>query len=134
MDSFQEKVQRLMAGRYGMDAFGRFLHGMIMVLILVNLFVKSDIVWFLEIVLLIYSVNRMFSKNFTRRQKENNLFQRYGFYVSEQWKRWKYKGEQALHYRIFKCPGCSQKIRIPRGKGRISIHCPKCHTDFIRRS
>mgnify|MGYP001122250664 CR=1 FL=1 len=33
-----------------------------------------------------------------------------------------------------KCPGCGQKIRVPRGRGKIAIRCPKCNREFIRRS
>ncbi|MBR3231854.1 MAG: hypothetical protein IKF75_04170, partial [Lachnospiraceae bacterium] len=33
-------------------------------------------------------------------------------------------------YRYFKCPGCGQEVRVPKGKGRIRITCPKCHQSF----
>ena len=46
----------------------------------------------------------------------------------------KEEGKQFQSYKIFKCPDCGQKIRIPRHKGRIEITCPKCKTKFIRKS
>ena len=35
---------------------------------------------------------------------------------------------------VFKCPNCGQKIRIPRGHGKVSVHCRKCGHDFIGRT
>ena len=41
---------------------------------------------------------------------------------------------QRKDYHIYSCPGCGQKIRIPRGGfKKVEIECPKCHTKFIKR-
>lgn len=37
-------------------------------------------------------------------------------------------------YKIFKCPKCGQKLRVPRHKGKIAIHCRKCGEEFIRKT
>lgn len=42
--------------------------------------------------------------------------------------------EDRKHFRFFKCPACRQKIRVPRGKGRIEITCPRCGSKFIKKS
>ena len=37
-------------------------------------------------------------------------------------------------YRYFRCPGCRQVVRVPRGKGKINIRCPKCSRQFIKKT
>ena len=76
----------------------------------------------------------MFSKNVGKRYQENQVFLRMRFYVTEYWRKVKFSFTQGRKYRIFKCPNCGQKIRIPRGHGKVSIHCPKCKTDFIKKT
>lgn len=134
MDKWRRKFQQFMAGRYGADPFSRFLSGCIVALLVVNLFVRTHILYWLAVILLIYTYYRMFSRNISTRFKENERYMGYRFRVSEAFKKWKFKAEQARKYHIYKCPSCGQKIRIPRGHGKVSIHCPKCHTDFIKKS
>ena len=35
-------------------------------------------------------------------------------------------------YHYYRCPQCRQKLRVPRGRGRIQISCPRCGTQFIK--
>jgi hypothetical protein len=36
--------------------------------------------------------------------------------------------------RYFECPRCRQIVRVPRGKGKIAITCPKCKERFIKKT
>ena len=104
------------------------------VLLILNLFIRDRILYWLALALLSYCYFRMFSKNISARLRENAVYLRWRSQVTEKLKKWKAQAVQAWKYHIYRCPGCGQKIRIPRGRGKVSIHCPKCHTDFIRRS
>lgn len=138
MNRLKERFRRFMIGRYGLDQLGSFLNTVVLVLIILSIFFRRGLLSILlntlVIVLLILLYARVFSKNFNRRYKENEAFMRLRFRVSESWKKWKFKWEESRKYRIFRCPNCRQKVRIPRGHGKVSIHCPKCGTDFIKRS
>lgn len=129
----KDKLQRFMIGRYGADELTRFLLGVTMVLIVLDLFVHIYLVY-LGGLCLIYCYYRMLSRNISRRFKENQVYLNLRFKVKEGFKSRKLQLTQIRKYHIYKCPHCGQKIRIPRGKGKISIHCPKCSTDFIKRS
>ena len=138
MNRFREKLQRFMIGRSGMDQLGRFLFKVLCVLVVLNLFVRFGVlalaVNVLELAVIVLLYFRMFSKNVNRRWQENQAYLRMQFYVSEYFKRLRFRFTEGRKYRIFKCPGCGQKVRIPRGHGKVSIHCPKCGTDFIKKS
>ncbi|MDO4328171.1 MAG: hypothetical protein Q4C66_02405 [Lachnospiraceae bacterium] len=134
MSEWRRKLQQFMIGRYGADQLTHFLNACVVVLLAVNLFARTRILYSLAVVLLIVAYYRMFSRNISARFQENERYMRYRFQVTECLKKWRFRADQARRFHIYKCPGCGQKIRIPRGKGKISIHCPKCHTDFIKRS
>lgn len=134
LDRWRQRLQRFMIGRYGVDQLARFLSGCILVLLLLDLVLRTHILYWIALALLFYSYFRMLSRNIPARFRENERYLRWRFLVTERSKKWRAQAVQAWRYHIYKCPGCGQKIRIPRGKGRVSIHCPKCHTDFIKRS
>ena len=86
MNRLREKFQRFMIGRYGMDQLGQFMVWAVLVLIVINLFVRaslpSTILDTLELVGLITMYFRMFSKNVGKRYQENQVFLRMRFYVT----------------------------------------------------
>lgn len=130
----REKMMNFMRGRYGLDQLNIFIAGFIVFLMLLNLFLKNPIVSVLGFALIVYLYFRMFSRNITKRSDENTL------YLKKTWKirmrLRKEKGYMQLRktHHIYHCPSCRQKIKIPRGRGKISIKCPKCSKQFIRKS
>ena len=45
-----------------------------------------------------------------------------------------YEKEQKKIYKFYTCGQCGQKVRVPKGKGKIEITCPKCRNTFIKRT
>lgn len=130
----RERFARFMMGRYGVDTLGKYNIGVVLVLIVINMFVGSGWLYGIELALLIVAYWRMFSRNIQKRYSENQWFvSRFGG-IGAWFKRQKGYQAQKKDYRIYKCPSCGQKVRVPKGKGRISIHCPKCGGEFIKKS
>lgn len=127
-----------MIGRYGMDQLGQFTMSLVIVLIVLNIIVRSHAVSTIldavEFAGLITIYLRMFSRNIQRRYEENQAYLKIRFAVMERLGRVRSGFTEGRRYRIFKCPGCGQKVRVPRGHGKVSIHCPKCGRDFVKKS
>ena len=134
----KEKLYRFMQGRNGVDSLSKFLLITGVVVVLLSALFGSHPVgmffYFLGWVVIIYCYFRMFSRNISKRYAENEAFLNRTYkirsFFQKQIKIWK----QRRVYHIYTCPGCRQKIRIPRGKGKIEIRCPKCGTTFIKKS
>ena len=122
-----------MQGRYGNDQLNRFLMVLVMISLLLSLFGVRPF-YLVGIAILVWSYSRMFSRNIYKRQAENSVYLRYEYKVRQKFAGWKKAAKQRKTHHIYKCPSCKQKIRIPRGKGKIEIRCPKCGQTFIRRS
>lgn len=133
MGRMREKLQRFMIGRYGVDEMGRvMLYGAIFLMI-VSMFVKKDFIYTAALVLLLIGYFRMFSRNISKRYEENQKYL--------VWKNKVFRNAEAAkrqradkEHRYYKCPSCHQKVRVPKGRGKISICCPKCSTKFIKRT
>lgn len=146
----REKITRFMQGRYGVDEFSRFLTGFSFVWIVLELITRNRLFEIFFWVTVIYLYYRILSRNYGKRQQENSKYLTLRYRFVSKWNqlvhpngyqtksnridKWKKEMQQRKMYHIYKCPGCGQKIRIPRGKGKIAVTCPKCRTEFIKRS
>ena len=130
----RERFQRFMYGRYGMDGLGQFLMWTAVASLLLSWFVARPFFNTLAMVLLLWGYFRMFSRNVQKRYQENCMYYRYVNKVKEFFKKQKSYIQQRKTHHIYKCPQCKQKIRIPRGKGRVAITCRRCGTEFIKNS
>ena len=126
-----------MSGRYGGDAFSNFLSLAALVVVVLGLFVPGlfgMLLGWLGWAALIYSYYRIFSRNIPKRAAENRWFLAQRYAVQQRFASARARFAQRKVYRYFRCPRCRQQLRVPRGRGRISITCPKCGTSFIKKS
>lgn len=126
-------MYRFMLGRYGNDRFNRFLMILALVCFAVSFFGVRGF-YLAGLLCLIYAYFRMLSRNTYKRSLENNKYLQCEYKVKHWFSGIKWKLQQQKTHHIYKCPSCKQKIRIPRGKGKIEIRCPKCGQTFIKKS
>lgn len=134
MYRMNSKMQQFMVGRHGADEFGRFLSTLALVLLIVSLFTKWGLLYWCGLGLIVYSYFRMFSRNIPKRYTENQKFLNLRYKTIAKWNLTKKHAAESRTYRFFKCPQCKQKVRVPKGRGKICITCPKCRTEFVKRS
>lgn len=124
-ESFLNMIRRFMAGRYGHDRLNLTMLVVGCVLCFVQMFVPSKIGVILTLVsevLLVLSLFRCFSRSTYKRYNENRKF----LLMIDRIK------DRAHRYYI--CPKCRQTVRVPRGKGKIAITCPKCREKFVKKT
>lgn len=134
MYGLNSKMQRFMVGRHGVDEFGRFISALTLVFLVLSLIVKWDFFYWGGLFLIFYSYFRMFSRNIPKRYAENQKFLTLRYKVTAKWSLMKKHMAESKTHRFFKCPQCKQKVRVPKGRGKICITCPKCRTEFVKKS
>ena len=133
----REKLMRFLMGRNGMDHFSRFLSIASLVVLILSMFIRGYVgsaLWGIALALLIYSYFRIFSKNIPKRYAENTKYLQIKYKVTGWFNRQKELIRQSKTHRFYRCPQCHITTRIPKGKGKIRITCPKCGHVFIRKS
>ena len=134
MDKFKDKMMRFMQGRYGTDDFYKFLFWVALIGIVINWFFKSQLLSFAVTLILVYAMYRVLSKNHSARYAENQRYLQATAKIRYWFDQQKKLMEERKYHHIYTCPKCRQKIRIPKGKGKIMVRCPKCHYEFQKRS
>lgn len=115
-----------MTGRYGADKLSTIALWVAVIIMLVGLFIPWALVKLILIVvyftLMGWAIFRCFSRNTYKRYQENRRFLLMLDRIKDR------------QHKYFDCPKCRQPVRVPRGKGKIAITCPKCKEKFIRKT
>lgn len=145
-----QRFRRFMVGRYGSDNLSRFMLGTAFACMIINLFFRgkslflSILIW--ALIILVYL--RMFSKNIRARYNENTRYLMFKDRIRSFFQNRKNQGPKGSFrksgpgnsqgsdssHKIFRCPACGQRVRVPRGRGAIEISCPRCGNRFTKRS
>ncbi|WP_010263803.1 Zn-finger domain-containing protein [Treponema primitia] len=130
----QDKLERFMRGRYGHDELNRVFSALALALCFVSVIIRWPPLSSLSMALVIICVFRSFSKNTGARVREAN------YYFSLKSKLIRFFGgaaenvRQRMTHRIFTCPSCGRRCKVPKGKGRVKITCRHCGTQFIKKA
>lgn len=132
MERIKDYLQNFMRGRYGIDQMSQTLFIIALVCIVLAMFSGNVLLEFLGIGVFVYADYRALSRNVSARRAENA---RYEQMVRDIKEKIHPSGADKTH-RVFICPNksCGQKIRVPKGKGKIEITCPKCGEKFVKRT
>ena len=124
-------IARFMYGRNGMDQLNLVLMWVVLILDVVTMLVQrnhaavSMVLYWLSMAGWVYVLFRIFSKNLSKRRGENQKFVNWV---------WRMKSSRAgarerhadKDHKYFTCKNCKTICRVPVGKGKIIITCPKC--------
>ena len=118
--------RHFMLGRYGTDKLNMAILGAGLICCLLAMVLRLAFVdlllTLLSYALMIWAIFRMLSRNTYKRYRENRKYLQLLDRVKDR------------DHRYFDCPRCRQPVRVPRGKGKIAITCPKCKEKFIKKT
>ena len=126
-------LRRMMYGRYGGDQLSWFLLAVYVLLSLLSGLPYLGILSWAALVVLVWSFYRMFSRQYDRRRAENARFLSLAG-PAIRWVKMRHTILRDREHRYFRCPNCGQYLRVPRGKGRITINCRSCGVSFEEKS
>ena len=128
-----EKLRQFMYGRYGNDLlnFALLILGCVITGILS--FIDVPYIHYLGLIPYLIVIYRTLSKNIGARQRENAKF----IELIQPWKKFiikKTRQFQDKSHRYYACPQCHNTLRVPKGRGKIEITCPKCRMKMIKKT
>lgn len=128
INNFKSKINNMLKDSYGVDKLTiiQCLFGL--------LFSFSKYTLPLGLVFVVFGILRIFSKNKYKRYQELAVFENFILKLKQRFYSNKASVEQRKNYKIFKCPNCSQKLRVPRKQGKVTITCKKCGNEFKGKS
>lgn len=126
--------RKFMVGRYGVDQLSTALLIVSIFFSILSRFFNNGVLNILNMIILFIIFYRIFSKDIGRRYQENNKFLKIWYPIKNKVSSRIQRIKSLKDYRYYKCSNCKQKLRVPKGKGRIAITCPKCKMTMIKKS
>ncbi len=126
-------IQRFMYGRYGGDQLSIFLLVLYFILYLLGTLLHLPVLGYLGYIPILWGFYRILSRNYAGRRAENAKFMTL-FGPLQEWFRFQRTKCRDKEHCYFKCPNCGQRLRAPRGKGKITITCRSCGARFDKKS
>ncbi len=126
---FRNALQRFLYGRYGNDPLNAALIVLYLVLYLVSSAARVVLLYWVSLAVLFWALFRMFSRNTPRRRAENARFMAFAD-PALRWLRLRRTIRRDKEHCYFKCPNCGQQLRVPKGKGKITVTCRSCGASF----
>lgn len=121
------KLHAFFSGRNGIDDLGRALLWGALVIMVLSSLLGITFVYSMSLVLFCYVYIRAFSRNLEKCQRQNEK------YLS--WRDFRrLRFQQRKTHKFYRCPKCKQPLRVPKGKGRISITCRNCGEHFEKKT
>ncbi len=133
MQKFTMKLQQFMAGRYGSDRFSLFINVVGLIFAFLGNFKSLRFFYFIGLGIIIYGLYRAMSKKFEARRKELNWYLRVSEKPRAEIKLLGNKIRDRKTHRYFKCKSCKTVLRVPKGRGKIEVTCPKCRDKVIKK-
>ena len=127
--NFLNKFQKFMYGRYGPDELNRFLLNIHLILLILNVFIKSEVITVIELALIVIQLYRLFSRKIYVRSNENQKFLKLKKQVVAPFLNIK-RNIKDKHHIYKKCRKCKTtlKLPLPSKRGIKHANCPHCKT------
>lgn len=134
MQQLSTKIQQFVVGRYGSDQFTLFLSITGIALSFLGNFKYLRGLYFIGTIMIFYSLFRSLSKNYEARRKELNWYLVWSEKPKAYIKLLMNQIRDRKTHRYFKCKSCKTIMRVPKGRGKIEITCPKCRMKVIKKT
>lgn len=126
-------LRRMMYGRNGVDPLSLAIVIAGTVVLILSQLVRLPLLSVLYWVCMFLFFYRAFSRNIYKRRAENMRYMTILRHFKDWWKLRLRMVREVRTHKYLQCPRCRQRLRVPRGKGKINISCSKCGEQFQRK-
>ncbi|MDO4778259.1 MAG: hypothetical protein Q4A42_01730 [Tissierellia bacterium] len=130
----KDKLMKFFSGRYGADKLTYYLMYFSLALLIVGQISDKIIISYIAFAIIIYANYRVLSKNISKRSNENRIFLGKTYKIRHFFAKKYYHIFGKDGFKYFTCNTCKSELRIPKNKGKIRVRCPKCNTEYIKRT